>query len=552
MPDLGGLWPKDYTMFFNAIPTLHFSDENVKTHALNIKKLSEWLAFKECHLGLSHCNELTAIAFGFKTLQDLKQHLTTAEFISLELSKNIIKDLELALQKFCPPLAIMTMKDEESEPFTRILQESLKTESGYEEVETPLQQCQEFWKNWHSKFAVFLSKYFHEVHGNFNFFESLELISLSKSGGDSLALGFGADDCTTFLNIAIFNHLNSQYVGDYDHYHTFSKKEIIFDNDVEKRQYVISNGLHQYLSDNHRNINFIEANLYDSNKPLFTHYDTNTQQAVLNLILCKNLIVDQQYVPTSIHSGMNAYADEMRTLAFDINREENQYSFELPYLYDGEWLNTFNSDPVVFTESDFKKAALSHSYLLQKLKGYTSDLDATCSTLAELIFAIKWGDGKVFDVTETSFKMKDAFRVQYVFNKEVGTPFISPIGNKIERLQAMYELIITSYVFATVEFSIFDSKIKIKFSDIKTKLSSVLQSIPVKVNFLVRNCENQKYYSFENGSLHLKISGLEKRATFKKMLDQHLYLQPYKQLIQKEDCLEIYQCHKTAWMQQVS
>lgn len=107
-------------------------------------------------------------------------------------------------------------------------------------------------------------------------------------------------------------------------------------------------------------------------------------------------------------------------------------------------------------------------------------------------------------------------------------------------------------MFATVEFSIVDSKIKIKFSDIKTKLSSVLQSIPVKVNFLVRDCETQKYYSFENGNLHLKISGLGKRATFKKMLDQHLYLQPYKQLIQKEDCLEIYQCHKTAWMQQVS
>ena len=176
---MGGLWPKDYNMFFNAIPTFHFSDENVKTHALNVKKLSEWLTFKECHLGLSHCNELTAIAFGFKTLQDLKEHLTTAEFISLELSKDIIKDLELALKKFCPPLAIMTRKDEEPEPFTRILQESLKTESGYEEVETPLHQCQEFWKNWHSKFAVFLSKYFHEVHGHFKFFESLELISLS-------------------------------------------------------------------------------------------------------------------------------------------------------------------------------------------------------------------------------------------------------------------------------------------------------------------------------------------------------------------------------------
>ena len=43
-----------------------------------------------------------------------------------------------------------------------------------------------------------------------------------------------------------------------------------------------------------------------------------------------------------------------------------------------------------------------------------------------------------------------------------------------------------------------------------------------------------------------------KPTRFKKMLDQHLYLQPYKQLIQKEDCLEIYQCHKTEWMQQVS
>lgn len=539
-------------MFFNAIPTFHFSDENVKTHALNIKKLSEWLAFKECHLGLSHCNELTAIAFGFKTLQDLKQHLTTAEFISLELSKNIIKDLELALKKFCPPLAIMTMKDEEPEPFTRILQESLKTESGYEEVETPLQQCQEFWKNWHSKFAVFLSKYFHEVHGHFKFFESLELISLSKSGGDTLALGNGADNYTTFLNIAIFNHLNSQYVGEYGHYHTFSEKEVIFDNDVQKRQYVISSGLHQYLSDNHSNINFIRENLHDSNKPLFTQYDKNTQQAVLNLILCKKYMVDDHYVPTFVHDGMKAYRDEMRSLSFDIKGEANQFSFELPYIYDGEWLNTFGSDPVVFTDSDFKKAALSHSYLLQKLKAFTSSLDATRTTVSDLIFAIKLGDEKVFDVTETSFKMKDAFRVQYVFNKEVGTPFISPIENKLERLQAVYELITTSYVFATVEFSIVDSKIKIKFSDIKTKLSSVLKSIPVKVNFLVRNCETQKYYSFENGNLHLKISGLEKRASFKKMLDQHLYLQPYKQLIQKEDCLEIYQCHKTAWMQQAS
>jgi len=55
----------------------------------------------------------------------------------------------------------------------------------------------------------------------------------------------------------------------------------------------------------------------------------------------------------------------------------------------------------------------------------------------------------------------------------------------------VYELIITSFVFATVEFSIVDSKIKIKFTDIKTKLSPILQSIPVEVHFLLRNCENQ-------------------------------------------------------------
>lgn len=549
---MGGLWPKDYNMFFNAIPTFHFSDENVKTHALNVKKLSEWLTFKECHLGLSHCNELTAIAFGFKTLQDLKEHLTTAEFISLELSKDIIKDLELALKKFCPPLAIMTMKDEEPEPFTRILQESLKTESGFEEVETPLQQCQEFWKNWHSKFAVFLSKYFHEVHRNFKFFESLELISLSKLGGDSLALGNGADDYTTFLNIVIFNHLNSQYVGDYDHYHTFSEKEVIFDNDVQKRQYVISSGLHQYLSDNHSNINFIRENLHDSNKPLFTQYDKNTQQAVLNLILCKKYMVDDHYVPTFVHDGMKAYRDEMRSLSFDIKGEANQFSFALPYIYDGEWLNNLDTKPVVFTESDLRLAILDNSFLLQNLKGYTSNFDATRSSLAEFIFPMKWNDEIVFDVTETSFKMKDVFRVQYAFKKDIGTPFISRIGNKLENLQAVYELIISSHVYATVEFSIVDSKIKIKFSDIKTKLSPILQNIPVKVHFLVRNCETQKYYTYENGNLHLKISGLEKRASFKKMLDQHLYLQPYKQLIQKEDCLEIYQCHKTEWMQQVS
>lgn len=538
-------------MFFNALPTFHFSDENVKTHALNVKKLSEWLTFKECHLGLSHCNELTAIAFGFKTLHDLKVHLTTAEFISLELSKDIIQDIELALKKFCPPLAIMTMEDEEDELYSGVLKGIIEAELGDKEKESPLQQCQAFWKNWHSKFAVFLSKYFHEVHGNFKFFESLELISLSKIEGNSLALGNGADDHTTFLNIAIFNHLNSQYIGDYDHYYTFSDKEVIFDNDVEKRQYVISKGLHQYLADNHKNIDFIEANLYDTNKPLFTHYDINTQEAILNLILCKERIVNQHYVPTFVHGGMKAYRDNIRSFTFDIKGEENQFSFALPYIYDGEWLNNHDTKPVVFTESDLRLAILDNSFLLQKLQGYSSNFDATCSSLAEFLFPMKWNDEIVFDVTETSFKIKDVFRVQYAFNKDIGIPFISRIGNKLENLQTVYELIISSHVYATVEFSIVDSKIKIKFSDIKTKLSPLVRNIPVKVHFLLRNCQNQKYYSFNNSNLHLKISGLEKRASLKKMLDKHLYLHPYKQLLQKEECLEIYQCHKTAWMQQV-
>lgn len=73
---------------------------------------------------------------------------------------------------------------------------------------------------------------------------------------------------------------------------------------------------------------------------------------------------------------------------------------------------------------------------------------------------MKWNDEIVFDVTETSFKMKDVFRVKYAFKKDIGTPFISRIGNKLENLQAVYELIISSHVYATVEFSIVDSKIK--------------------------------------------------------------------------------------------
>lgn len=545
---LGGSRPKDYNMFFNAIPTFDFSDENVKTHALNIKKLSEWLSFKECHLCLSHCNELTAIAFGFKTLQDLKQHLNNAEFTSLKLSSNFIKDIELALKKFCPSLPFMELEDEGLELYSGTFDEIIQKELHDSGLETPLRQCQKYWGNWHSKFAIFLGKYFHEAHGNFEFLESLKLIAISNLGSDALALGNGGDQSTTFLNIAIFNHLYSQYVGDFAHYFTFNDKEVIYDNDVKKRRYFISNGLHDYLSKKENNIKFIKENLYDSNQPLFEYYDKNNQQAVLNLILCKEYIVDNHYVPTDVSNDIYTLRDKMRNITFDV--KDNQFSFVLPYIYDGGWISCLDYESIEFNESDFKIAALSNSYLLEKLKGFSSNRDITCSTMAEFIFPMKLENSSVFDVTDTSFKMKDTFRVQYVFNKDVGKPFQSWIENKLNTLQAVYELIITSYVFATVEFSIIDSKITIKFSDVKTKLSPILQSNPVEVHFLGRNCSTNKYYAYDDGKLHLKISGLEKRASFKKMLDKHIYLQPYKQLIQKENCLEIYQCHQTAYLEQ--
>lgn len=529
-------------MFFKAIPTFNFSEENIKSHAYNVKKLSEWLYFKDCHLGLSHCAEITAIAFGFKTQQDLKLHLGKNSFCSLNISETITTDIEKALQKFCPPLKVLSQKESE-EPYSESFFLKAFHKNDENKPLTTLEKVKIFWKDWHLKFALFLSKYFKEVHTKFNFFEPLNLISSGGIKDNGLALGNGADETSTFLSIAIYNHIFTQYVGDYTH-HTIvcNQERVLIDNDISTRQYYISKNLRNYLSDNQNDIGFIKNNIYDSSKPLFLSYDDINQKAVMNLILCKNYMVDNYYIPTLTEFGINGLAKELRVLPFDIKNYSDNFSFELPFLFEDNW--KYKSDKqIIFTEKDFKKALLSNSFFLQKLKGINSIQDITESTVSEFLFPLKWNDQQLFDVTENSFKIKDVCKVEYVFLKQVGTPFYASLDGKNHKLQPVYELKVTSHVFCTLEISIIDSNIEINIFDIKTKLSQTLNNTPVEVRYLLKDFEDGNYHIFDNSFLYLKISGLEKRASFKRMLDKHLFLPIYKQLIQMEDKVGIYRVH---------
>jgi len=530
-------------MFFNAISTFQFNAETVQSHALNIKKLSEWITIEECHLGLSHCRELTAIAFGFKTAQDLKEFLKESNLSTLAISPTIESDLASAIQKFSKTIPFMLMKDEDiKDNYARMLSALSKDEK---DKDSDLVECQKFWCDWHARFAKFLTKYFKETHGRFEWFNSLELIDLNCTCGNSVALCYGDEPEYTFLNLAIFNHLYTQYAGNYGNY-IQGNKEVLFDKNVQDRIYIVSSNLLTYIKDNWESIAFLKENTHDLNKPHILEYDAKSKQAKLNLFLCKSRLGVNFYCPTQ-YRGFNFGITEgtYKSFLFNANDYGKPFSFTLPYTDSSNFMRQLElNQGVVFTEDDFVGAEISKSFAIQKLLEHDGHCFVTNGQFSEQIFDLRWEQKNYFDVTPNSFKLNETFTADYLFRKFLTKPTLHEIEGRIERLQPFLEVVIKSRVYATLQVSIKDSKLSIELSNIKTKLSKFSNTIPVDVEFSTRNVDTDKIYGYTNEGMKYMVSALTNRNSLKKMLDAHLYIGPYKQFILKHLVADISRTHQ--------
>lgn len=532
-------------MFFNSIPKFNFSSETIASHALNIKLLSEWISFKECHLGLSHCRELTAIAFGFKTLHELNEYLTINDISSLRLSDTLEHDLTQALIKFSKTLPFMTLKDEDMDCSAFRILSAFSSED--KESESDLKKCQNFWQHWHEYFAKFIGKYFKETHCNFDFFGSLELISSNCLNKNSLALGNGANSNFSFLDIAIYNHLHTQYVGNFNHYKiVYNDKTVLYDDHLKIREYYISSKLHDYLIKNYLEINFLKSNLAEEDQSLFFEYNHETNLAKLNLILCKNYTGHNYYCPTNFRGDMVGLGDGFKSFTFNLDSYNEPFSLTLPRYDECNFMNQMGLNEIVLDQNDFVLGEVSYAHVLQKLREHGRYNNISDHDLSEYWFDLKDGDKEFFDVTHNSFKVKDTFKVQYLFNKAISDPAHHLVNGELTYLQHYIDFLITSHVYATVEISFVDSKIKIGFQNIKTKLSKVFNDAPVQMKLYAKNITTGDTHIYTNEDLNMRISGLQNRKTFKKMIDSHLYIGPYKQNILKDGIADIFHCHQTA------
>lgn len=532
-------------MFFDAIPRFTFNEENIQSHALNIKKLSEWIGFKECHLGLSRCRELTAIAFGFKTEADLRKHLDSVKFESLSLSETIEADLADAIQRFAVPIGFMSLTDEIIKEHYGSFQIDALVEK---EADSDLKICQDFWRDWHRYFAIFLTKYFKETHNNFSWFDSLGFIALTCDYENDLVLSYSQNPKLSFLEIILFNHLITQYVGDYANLEGYTK-HTLYDNHVDVRTYIISESLCEYLNQNYQNIPFLMNNLHDSKRGLVTEYDPKNQKAKLNLMLCKSHLGEARHCPVNYIGGWGFGLDrpELRSMEFGLGDYLKGFQFTLPFLEDSGFMNQLDLlEGVTFTQDDFVGAKVGFSFLLQKLLEHSSFGGITNTSAAEFLFDIKWHDGDYFDVTENSFKSNEVFKADYSFQKCIGEPVHQLNNGYVELLQPIMKVTVSSHVYATVEISIKDSKISIDFKDVKTKLASVLGRTPVKLNVYSIGLDTKNIIKYKDESKKLMISALHSRSSFKKMLDAHIFIGPYKQFIMKNYLAHIYMSHQHA------
>lgn len=531
-------------MFFNAIPTFEFDAETVQSHALNIKKLSEWISIHECHLGLSHCRELTAIAFGFKTAQDLKEFGSESNLSALAISPTIENDLAQAIQRFSKPIPFMSMKDDEVEDnYLKLLSAFNKNE---EEKDSELVKCQKFWCDWHVRFAKFLTKYFKETHGRFEWFDALELINLNCARGNAMALCYGDEPEYTFLNLIIFNHLYTQYTGDYGNFIRGLSEKILFDNNVQDRVYIVSEELLTYIQTNWENIPFLKENTFDPNQSNIIEYDVSTKQAKLNLILCKSRLVLNYYCPTN-YKGFNfgLLDGELKSFLFTTDGYRKPFSFTIPFDDSSNFMCQLELfDGVVITQDDFSAASVSRSFAIQRLLESDGHHLVTQGTMADFLFDIKWDQLEFFDVTPNSFKLNETFTTTYVFRKPLGKPTLHVIDGNVERLQPLLEVVVKSRVYGTLEVSVKDSKVSIELSNIKTKLSRFGNDIPVDINFYTQNVDTNSVYTYRDEGMKYMVSALKDRSSFKKMLDAHLYVGPYKQFILKNLIADIYRSHQ--------
>lgn len=531
-------------MFFNAISTFQFNAETVQSHALNIKKLSEWISIDECHLGLSHCRELTAIAFGFKTAQDLKEFGSESNLSALAISPTIENDLAQAIQRFSKPIPFMSMKDEEVENTYSKLLSILRSDE--EDKDSDLVKCQKFWCDWHVRFAKFLTKYFKETHGRFEWFNALELINLNCARGNAMALCYGDEPEYTFLNLTIFNHLYTQYTGDMGNFIRGGSEKILFDNNVQDRVYIVSEELLTYIQANWGNISFLKENTFDPNQSNIIEYDASTKQAKLNLILCKSRLVLNYYCPINFKgSNFGVLNGELESFLFNTDGYGKPFSFTVPYDDNSNFMRQLELlEGVVVTQDDFFVAGVSRSFAIQRLLENDGHHIVTQGTMADFLFDIKWDQLEFFDVTPNSFKLNETFTADYVFRKPLGKPTLHVIDGNVERLQPLLEVVVKSRVYGTLEVSVKDSKISIDLSNIKTKLSRFGHDIPVDINFYTQNVDTNRVYTYRDEGVQYMVSALKDRSSFKKMLDAHVYLGPYKQFMLKHLVGDIYRSHQ--------
>lgn len=530
-------------MFFNAISTFQFNTETVQSHALNIKKLSEWISIEECHLGLSHCRELTAIAFGFKTAEDLKIALKESELSTLSVSPTIRSDLASAIQKFSKPIPFMSMKDEDiKDHYAELITAFCKDE---EKRDSDLVKCQKFWGDWHVRFADFISKYFEETHGRFEWFNNLELINENCACKNMPVVRYGDFSDYTFLNLAIYNHLYTQYTGDYGNY-IQGGKQVLYDEHVKVRVYVISSVLLDYIKDNWENIYFLKENTYDAEQPKILEYNPDSKQAKLNVFFCKKGFRLSFYCPTNYKSYDFGIAQaQYKSFLFNTTSYDKNYSFILPFQERSNFMNQLElHDGIEFTENDFVGAEVSKSFAIQKILENHSHKYISEGQFSDQIFDLKWDRKECFDVTPNSFKLNETFTVDYLFRKALRKPEYQEIDDRIERLEPVLELMVKSRVYATVEFCMNDGKLGIKLSDVKTKLSRFGRTIPVETAFYTRNVVTDRIYGYSNEGMKFMISVLENRSSFKKMLDAQLYIGPYKQFMLKHLVADIYRSHQ--------
>lgn len=530
-------------MFFQAISKFQFNVENVQSHALNIKKLSEWISIEECHLGLSHCRELTAIAFGFKTAEDLKDYLNTSSFSSLTISATVENDLAQAIQRFAKTIPFMLLKDEDIKGDYSSILSALSFDE--KDKDSDLVKCQKFWSDWYVRFAKFLAKYFNETHGQFEWFNTLELINQNCTRVNSIVLCYGDEPEFTFLNLAIFNHLNTQYLGNKGNY-LRGRDEVCYDNNVQDRVYILSSNLVTYIQDNWESISFLKENTYDLNLPNVIEYSDETKQAKLNLILCKSYLVVNRFCPID-YKGFNfgVLEGQHKSFLFNTNGYDRPFSFTLPYDFQSNFMRQLElTEGVVVTQDDFFCAGLSRSFAIQKILENHGHNLVTNGNFAEQLFDIAWEKKDFFDLTPNSFKLNETFTADYVFRKPLGKPTLHVIQGNVERLQPMLEVIVKSRVYGILEVNVNDSKISIELSNIKTKLSKFSHDIPVDIKFYTENIDTGRVYTYRDEGMQWMVSSLKNRNSFKKMLDAHLYVGPYKQYILKNLVADIYRSHQ--------